>query len=331
MKYGLHGAIALLIATRVCAQSGALASQPHDSYPSGVSGFKDVTYQMLNGFHPQTADMYVPSGKGPFPAVVFVHGGGWGAGSPRTQDSIRILTSLAARGYVVMGINYRFHGEARFPAQIQDTKAAIRWLRSNADDYGVDRARVGILGASAGGYLAALAGTSCGVKALEPSAPAGAPPGLPRGGVPPGMTIKSDNAQSDCVQAVVDWYGPIDFLTMDSQALPNSSKHDVATGAEGRLLGCAPSQCSKELVGQTNPISYVDKSDPPFLIMHGDNDHSVPAGQSQELYKALMAQGVKATLVLVPGADHVFYGVSDAKMQEIWNTTFDFFDRTLAR
>jgi acetyl esterase/lipase len=327
MNQWMHGAIALLLGARVCAQGAELANPPHDSYPSGISGFRDVPYQVLNGFHPQTADIYVPTGKGPFPAVVYVHGGGWGVGSPRMQDSVKLLTSLAARGYVVMGINYRFHGEARFPAQIQDAKAAIRWLRSNAEVYGADRARIGILGESAGGYLAALAGTSCGVAALDPPA---TPPA--RAGGPPGMTVvKTDDSQSDCVQAVVDWYGPIDFPAMDGQALPNSMKHDAATSAESKLLGCLLSQCAKELVAQTSPITYIDKTDPPFLIMHGDNDHSVPSGQSQEFHKALMARSVKATLVLVPGVDHGFAGASNAKLQEIWNTAFDFFDRTLAK
>jgi len=342
----MRGGVLLLLAVRVSAQAPELASQPHDSYPSGVSGYKDVTYQLLTGFHPQTADIYVPTGRGPYPAVVFVHGGGWSAGSPRMEDNVKMLSSLAARGYVVMGINYRFHGEAKFPAQIRDTKAAIRWLRSNAEAYGVDRARVGVWGASAGGYLAALAGTSCGVAALDPlpTPPprAGGPPGVAAGppgaaaGPPRGATagmpmVKSDASQSDCVQSVVDWFGPIDFPAMDGQALPNSMKHDASTGAESQLLGCLLSQCAKELLAQTNPITYIDKSDPPFLIMHGDQDHAVPVGQSQELYQALQARGVKATLVLVPGADHGFAGASDAKKQEIVNTAFDFFDRTLRK
>jgi fermentation-respiration switch protein FrsA (DUF1100 family) len=144
-------------------------------------------------------------------------------------------------------------------------------------------------------------------------------------------TVKVDATQSDCVQAVVDWFGPIDFPAMDGQSLPNSGKHDAPGSAESALLGCQLSQCSKQLVAQSNPITYIDASDPPFLIMHGDNDHAVPPGQSEQLHKALAAKGVKATLVMVPGVDHMFAGATPAKLQEITNTAYDFFGRTLAK
>lgn len=305
------------------------ASQAATTSDAGVQVQHDVTYQLLNGFHPQTADLYVPATATEArraPAVIFAHGGGWGAGGPRMEDVPAMMSELARRGIVAMAINYRFHGEAKFPAQIQDTKAAIRWLRSNAAEYHVDPAHIGIWGASAGGYLAALAGTSCGDMRLEPPAPAPA-----RAGGPPGMVaVKSDPAQSDCVQAVVDWYGPIDFASMDGQALPKSMPHAAPGGAESQLLGCTLPQCPTERLTQASVLSYVDKSDPPALIMHGDGDHAVPPGQSIAFDKALKAAGVSSTLVLVPGADHGFAGVTAEQRVKIQQQVYEFLERTLA-
>lgn len=294
----------------------------------GVQVTRDVPYQVIAGFHPLTADVYVPAGAGPFPAVIFAHGGGWGVGGPRMEDVPDMMAGLARRGIVAMAINYRFHGEAKFPAQIQDAKAAIRWLRSNAAAYRVDGAHVGIWGASAGGYLAALAGVTCGVMALEPVAP---PPG--RAGGPPGMaTATSDPAQSDCVQAVVDWYGPNDFASMDGQALPKSMAHAAPTSAESQLLGCTLPQCPAERLKQASVLTYVDRNDTaPVLIMHGDSDHAVPPGQSAAFDAALKAAGVSSTLVVVPGADHGFAGITAEQRQRIHTQVYDFFAQTLAQ
>lgn len=312
----------------LAALPAALLMLLHDTHAGSAAGFRDVPYQVLPGYHPQTADIYLPTaGKGPYPAVVFVHGGGWGLGSPRMEDLVDVLGSLAARGYVVVGINYRFHGEAKFPAQIQDVKAAIRWLRSNAAMYGVDATRIGIWGASAGGYLAALAGTSCGVVALEPAAVAGGAPVA----MPGTISVNSDPKQSDCVQAVVDWYGPVDFPAMDGQALPGSMQHGSPTSAESQLLGCALARCPVQLLKNSNPLTWADRSDPPFLIMHGEADTAVPPGQSVELDRALRAAGVSSTLVLLPGLNHGFAGADEAQKQQIRQRVFEFFDRTLAQ
>ena len=206
-------------------------AQPHQSYADDVIGLPEVTYQVIPDFHPLKADLYVPPRTAPRgAAVVWVHGGGWGVGDPREgnggvryQSWPEALAALAARGHLVMAINYRFTGEAKFPAQAQDVKAAVRWLRSNAADYGADASRVIIWGGSAGGYLAALIGTSCGAAALEPPAPM-------RAGPPGTVQIKTDMAQSDCVQGVVDWYGPIDFARMDAESLP----HSMQQGPKGQ-------------------------------------------------------------------------------------------------
>lgn len=303
-----------------------VATPTAETVAPGVLRYGDVAYQSIGGYHPQVADIYVPaSGVGNYPAVVYAHGGGWGIGSSRMAGLTDTLAKLAARGYVVMAINYRFYGEAKFPAQIQDTKAAIRWLRSNADTYKVDTSKVAIWGESAGGYLAALAGTSCGVAALEPPAAAAGGPAMP------GQTqIKVDGKQSNCVQAVVDYYGPTEFAAMDSQlTLANARKHNGADSAESQLLGCALPQCPQSLLQQSNPIIYVDGNEPPFLIVHGDSDTAVPLGQSQQLAAALKAKGISVTLKTISGADHMFNGASAAQKQDIIEAVYGFLDGTL--
>ncbi len=169
-----------------------LATQAHLSYPGDVTGYMDVTYSVVRGYRPLKLDLYVPASGAARPAVVWIHGGGWAGGSPRAAlgpypDWRVVLASLAARGYVVVGATYRFSGEAKFPAAIEDIKASVRWLRTNAAAIGVDPNRIGVWGESAGGQLASLLGTSCGAVELE--------------GV-------KDPPVSSCVQAVADWYGP---------------------------------------------------------------------------------------------------------------------------
>ncbi|MGC3981574.1 MAG: alpha/beta hydrolase [Steroidobacteraceae bacterium] len=314
----------------VMAQAAAPVAAPVDTpvaenIAPGVTRYGEVAYQSLSGYHPQQADLYVPTaGAASYPAVVYVHGGGWGVGSSRMSGLSQTLTALAARGYVVMAINYRFYGEAKFPAQIQDTKAAIRWLRSNAAAYKVDTNKIAIWGESAGGYLAALAGTSCNAAALEPPKPAG-------GAAMPGQTqIKVDANQSSCVQAVVDYYGPTEFAAMDGQlTVANARKHNGTDSAESQLLGCALTQCAKSLLQQSNPLTYVDGNEPPFLIVHGDKDTAVPLGQSEMLAAALKAKKVTVTFKTVSGADHMFNGASAAQKQDITDTVYAFLDKTL--
>ena len=118
---------------------------------------------------------------------------------------------------------------------------------------------------------------------------------------------------------------------MDSQAIPNSRKHNIPDGSEARLLGCALDKCAKALLAAANPITYADAKDPPILIMHGDNDHRVPLGQSKEFYDALKAKGVNAQLVVIPGADHIWIGATPEQKKKILQTTFEFLDRAVAK
>ena len=144
------------------------------AFPGGVAGLPDLTYSTVSGFRPLTLDLYLPATRatGGAPVIIYVHGGGWTGGHTRHSGAFEnwpgVLASLAGRGYVVASLNYRLSGEAPSPAAEQDIKSAVRWLRTNAARFGVDKRRIGIWGGSAGGQLAALAGTSCGVPALAP-------------------------------------------------------------------------------------------------------------------------------------------------------------------
>jgi acetyl esterase/lipase len=277
----------------------SVSPQVKQSVPDDVELLRDVDFGKggerslkLHIVRPKTPP------KEAMPVVVYIYGGGWKAGS--RDAGIRPLTRFAQRGYFGASIEYRLSQEARFPAQIEDCKCAIRFLRAKAREYGLDPDRIGVWGPSAGGHLAALVGTSGDVKELEGG-----------GGWP---------EQSSRVQAVVDWFGPTDFLKMGK----NKIDHDAANSPESQLIGGAIQE-NKEKVSRANPITYVSKDDPPFLIMHGDKDDLVPPGQSGLLNEALQKAGVESTLHVVPGAGHGFGGKDiDAKVDA-------FFDRHLKK
>ncbi|MBX7097065.1 MAG: alpha/beta hydrolase [Myxococcaceae bacterium] len=252
-------------------------------------------------------DLTVPSGAGPFPLVLYIHGGAWLEGD--RSEAQPLVDRQARRGYAVASIDYRLTPVAKFPAQIQDVKAAVRWLRAHAGQYHLDPARFASWGASAGGHLAMLVGTSGRVTALEDLS-------------------QGNPAESSAVQAVVDWYGPTDFLQMDAQTVAGcaSQNHDAADSPESKLVGCQIQSCPQK-VAAANPITYVDPADPPMLLMHGAKDCTVPTPQAGLMDAALKAKGVGSTLVIVSGLGHDFDGMrsSSTRMQQI----DDFLDRTL--
>lgn len=255
------------------------------------------------GDRPLLLDLYLPQGiERPLPVIIWLHGGGWRIGDRRLGPNLSRY--FAERGFIMASIDYRLSAEAIFPAQIHDVKAAIRWLRMVADQYGIDGGRVGLWGSSAGGHLAALAGIT-GSGTLEDE-------------------HLANIALSGDVQAVVDGYGPTDFFQQDehrdplgkpsddpeSIQMPVGKRSADPDSFESLLLG-APIQTRPDLVQQANPITYVKHGTPPFLILHGLSDTAVPAHQSELLYNALAAGGNDATLCLITGLGHGFLNRND--------------------
>jgi acetyl esterase/lipase len=239
--------------------------------------FRDIAY-VTNGHERQKLDLYLPASTRPVPLVILVHGGAWLGGSKDREPHAKFV----AQGYAVAAINYRLSQHAIFPAQIEDCKAAVRWLRAHAAEYGVDPNHFAAIGSSAGGHLVAMLGTTGHTKQFD---------------------VGENLGVSSSVQAVVDRFGPTDFLQMQAHQLPGGMQHDTPDSPEARLIG-GPIQENKDKVAAANPITYITKDTPPFLIFHGDKDPLVPHHQSELLEAALKKAGVPVTLYTVKGAGH---------------------------
>jgi acetyl esterase/lipase len=244
----------------------------------GVKAHRDLVY-VEGGHERHKLDLYLPEkAEGPLPLIIWVHGGGWQNGSKDGCPPLR--TGYVAQGYAVASINYRLSGHAVFPAQIEDCKAAIRWLRAHAKEFSLDPQRFGVWGSSAGGHLVALIGTSGDVKEFD---------------------VGANLDQSSRVQAVCDYYGPTDFTAFVTT--PGYESHATDASPEAKLIGGAVMQ-NKDKAARVNPITYVTKDDPPFLIVHGDKDPTVPINQSQFLFDALKKTEVSAHFHTIHGAGH---------------------------
>ncbi len=330
MRFGIFSGLAAITLTLVSGAAGAkvgdrsfpVSEKPAltdvypdriTQWPGGVTGLADVTYSTLPGFRPLIVDIYMPQkAGGPKPLVLYIHGGGWVGGHTRQSGPLSnfpaALAKLSSEGFVVASLEYRLSGEAPYPAQLQDARAAIRFLKANAAKYGLDPARVGVWGGSAGGHLAALAGWSCGETAVDP---------------------KPEPAGSECVQSVVTWYGVFDFAPMlarqANQASPNSP--------ENMFLRCKPADCPADRVAAASPISHIDSKDPPTLLIHGEKDATVDVSQSRGAEARLKAAGVPVESIYIPGVDHSFIGATAAETRaatlKAINATFDFFHKTL--
>lgn len=290
--------LALLPPSRATAQFGR-----RRPLPDGVTLKKDLPYagtenprQRLNLLLPKN-----PKSKRPLPVIVYIHGGAWLAGD-RVVGHHRLARYVASGHYAGVSVGYRLTGEAIWPAQIHDCKAAIRWIRAHAAKYNFDPNKIGVTGDSAGGHLVAMLGTSGGNKTLEGD-------------------LGSHDKVSSQVQCVVDQYGPSDLLAMKDY--PSRLDHDGPRSPEGKLVGGRVSE-NKRVATAASPITYVSAEDPPFLILHGNQDTIVPYNQSQRLAAALKKAKVECYFITIDGGGHGGF-----RNPEIAKRIGQFFDRNL--
>lgn len=280
-------AFALLTALAVPSLSSAQSCQTYTGLTYG-------TYVDRNGATQELKlELLVPQGAaGLVPVVVWIHGGGWKSGS-RLPIPARV-SDLCLRGFAVASVDYRLTTTALWPAQIQDVRGAVRWLRAHAAEHGLDTDRVAAWGDSAGGHLASMLGTSGGISTITIGSVTEDLEGSTGGNI-------GESGESSRVQAVVHWYGATDFLQM--RFYPSNVNHDGSGSDESRLIG-GPIQANPERTATANPITYASADDPPLLAMHGTVDKVIPFNQSQLLVDALKAAGASATLRPVTGAGH---------------------------
>jgi acetyl esterase/lipase len=276
----------------------------------GVRVHHGVPYAAIPRIRPLELDLYLPPETGDaVPAVVFLHGGGWRLGSRHTVGPAyrgmapSPFERVAQAGVAVASVDYRLSGEATWPAQLHDAKAAVRWLRARAGDLGVDPGRIAAWGESAGGHLAELLGLVTD-PALE-------------GDV--GVTGVPSQ-----VAAVVAWYAPSDVAAV---ATDTGADPADATTREAQLLGAPPSTVP-DLAAQAGPVTHVSPGAPPFLLLHGASDRFVPCVQSERLYGALLEAGVEVELDVYEGADHMWRG-SSAAAERALERTIDVLSRRL--
>ena len=263
--------------------------------------FLDLQYAETDGTQ-LWVDLYLPDAAAP-PLVVYIFGGGWQNGDRKRIDRFGLVPSLPDHGYAVASIDYRLSSVATFPAQIHDCKGAIRWLRAHADAYGYDPARIAVLGTSAGGHLAMLLGTTAGSDELEGE-------------------VGGHLDQSSRVQAVVDFFGPSDFV-MRSGDQPH--KTDDPEGSVYRLLGGAVSE-NKALAALASPVTHVSAGDPPLFVTHGTADETVLINQAERICDVYRETGLKVAYHPVAGAGH---GGPEFKTPEIMAEVTRFLDEHL--
>lgn len=261
----------------VLAQTSAPATNAAPVYPPTPEGIA-VLHDVVIGKGGDTtlhADIAYPKdATAPLPAVIYIHGGGWIGGTYKRSP----ILHLAKTGYFAASIQYRLSSVAKWPAQIEDCKLAVRWLRANAARYHVDPNRIGAWGESAGGHLVDCLGTMADVKEYEG---AGGYPGV-----------------SGAVEAVVDFYGPTDFTATGTYT------PEAARLTEG-LFG-VPRDQNPALWKSGSPLFYVKAGDPPMLLVHGDADRLVPLAQSAAFDAALAKAGVPHPFLIVKNAGHGF-------------------------
>jgi acetyl esterase/lipase len=294
------------------AQANQQSPEPEAIDASSIEN-KHLDVEYAGPWSAQKLDIYLPNeGEGPFPVIVAIHGGGFMRGDKTGPDIAPMLEGVN-RGYAVVSVNYRLSGEAIFPAAISDVKAAIRYVKANAEEYNLDPEKVAAWGGSAGGNLAALAGTSGDVDSLN------------------GRHTENLEYSSE-VQAVVDWYGQIDFLKLDEQfaesgITPKMGERNRDESPESKYIGDNITE-NPEKVEKANPTTYITENDPAFFIQHGMADPNVPTQQSIDFAEKLTAVlgEDKVELTLLEDAVH---GGEPFNSEENLEEVFGFLDREL--
>lgn len=299
----LRGGLIALVGLGGAACAGPLpdrSARREPQFTEHYRVFTDVGYATPVGWA-HLLDVYVPlEAASAVPVVIFQMGSAFenddvkgtavpddaGIADTRARgmiDAPQLAVEWVPQGYAVVGLNVRSSSQANFPAQVHDVKAAIRFLRAHAADFGLDPDRFATMGNSSGGWVATMAALTSGVAELEGDL------GYPE--------------QSSAVSAVIDLFGPTDFLRMDAHRTPDGQVHDAADSPESVLMGF-PIQSDPLAVEKVNPATYVRVDSPPAFITHGAADPLVPANQSEILFEAYAGAGATATLVQLPGVGH---------------------------
>jgi acetyl esterase/lipase len=254
-------------------------AQYHDTLTiAGTKEYKEIPY-LKNGHKAQNLDLYIPdSAKKPMPLIIWIHGGGWNGGYKGWIE----IPYLAKLGYAIASVEYRFSSVAPFPAQVIDCNEAIYFLWKNAKKYGLDTSRFVVGGGSAGGHLSALIGLSANNHISE-------------------FYNDVDKEDKVHIRAVLDYYGPSDLNVVHGSAA--ALDYDGKNSALNMLLG-AEALDRPDLAAIASPVTYIDKNDPPILILHGDVDGFVPFWESRLFYSRLKLAGVKTQLIKLPGVNH---------------------------
>jgi len=270
--------------------------------PPGTISRKDLGYAH-DGHARQKLDLLLPkerSSQNPLPVIAFIHGGGWRQGDKSTGIG-RLAPFVAGGEFAGVSIGYRLSGDATWPAQIHDCKAAIRWIRANAAKYNLDPGRIGVWGSSAGGHLASMLGVSGEIDGLE-------------------GRVGNHLDQESRVACVVDFFGPSDLLTMGDH--PSKIAHNAAGSPESLLVG-GMLQKNPDRARSASPLTHVTGDDAPALIVHGTADELVPFAQSVDLHQKLVAAGVRSNLITIDGGGHGDFGNSSDEVQRLVRTFFE--------
>lgn len=286
-RASLLPAVLLGFSTAVAAQPPAgRGGSPVPPGPSPTHADLEYAPAEPAGSHGHKLDLYLPQGlTGRLPVVIWTGGSAWMADTGK-RTAPGLAAQLNPAGYAVAGVSIRSSSQVKFPGQLHDIKAAIRWLRANAGKYNLDPERVAIMGDSSGGWTAAMAALTGDAPELE--------------------GLVGTTGPSSRVQAAVAFYPPTNFLTMDAWALKKCAQpncHDNEQSPESRLVGCAIQSCADK-VDAANPLRYVSAGDPPMMILHGGSDALVPHNQGEQLYMALNQACLDAVFISLPKAGH---------------------------